>query len=173
MKALILSADGFEDLELFYPFYRLQEEGLSVDVATPRGEPIVGNHGYSAESDVAYDDVNHADYELLVLPGGSGPEKVRLREEAIDIARTFSAEGKILASIGHGAQVLISAGIVAGRSLTCSAAIRDDVRAAGGLYYDQAVVLDENLITSRGRGDLPLFLEKIAEALRSSGRVVE
>lgn len=168
MKALILGADGFEDLELFYPLYRLQEEGLGVDLATPNGQPTAGNHGYVAASDLEYGDVNPADYELLVLPGGSAPEKVRLREEAIDIARTFFDDGKLIASIGHGAQVLISAGVLAGRSVTCSAAIRDDVRAAGAAYHDKPVVVDETLITSRGLEDLPMFLKTITEILKST-----
>lgn len=168
MKALILSADGFEDLELFYPLYRLQEDGLAVHLATPSPSGITGKHGYVAVSDMEYGDVNPADYELLILPGGSAPERVRLREDAIDVARTFFDKGKVIAGIGHGAQVLISAGVLSGRSITCSAAIRDDVRAAGAAYRDEAVVVDETLITSRGPTDLPKFLERITEILKTT-----
>lgn len=168
MKALILSADGFEDLELFYPLYRLEEDGLEVDVASPQGQPIAGHHGYVAPSNLEYGEISPADYELLVIPGGAASEQVRLREEAIDIARTFHSAGKLIASIGRGAQVLISAGVLSGRSLTCSPAIRDDVRAAGAAYRDVPVVVDETLITSRGPNDMAAFMGRITEALRAS-----
>jgi protease I len=170
LKALILCADGFEDLELLYPLYRLREEGVEVKVASPDGDRITGEHGYVVPADLDYGDVNPADFDLLIIPGGKAPETVRLREEARDHARTFFDSGKIVAAICHGPQVLITAGVLSGRNVTCAPGIRDDVRAAGAVYRDRAVVVDDNLITSRAPGDLPAFCREITSALRTGAR---
>src|SRR5262245_14349986 len=155
MKALILAADGFEELTLFLPWYRLREEGIDVRLASPLMHVLTGEHGYRVEPDTTIHQVNPAEYDLLIIPDGSCGE--RLREEAVDVARTFMQEGMRVAAIGHGAQLLISAGALDGRRVTCSPGIRDDVRAAGASYRDEAVVIDGNLITCRGTDDLPTF----------------
>src|SRR4051794_25186473 len=98
MKALILAADGFEDLQLFYPWYRLQEEGLQITLASPGGQTITGLHGYLIEPDMPIREVNPAEYDLLLIPGGNSPERLRLREEAVDIARTFMEEHRRVAA---------------------------------------------------------------------------
>jgi protease I len=157
MKALILAADGFEDLELFCPMYRLKEEGLSLTIASPGGNRITGAHGYLVDSSIPIREANPAEYDLLILPGGRSPERLRLREEAVDIARTFMEADRPVAAVGHGLQLLISAGAVAGRYVTCAVSIRDDLRAAGANYRDEPLVVDGNLITARGPDDLPNF----------------
>src|SRR5436190_4468300 len=157
MKALILVAEGFEDLELFCPWYRLQEEGVEVTLASPGRQTVTGRHGYRVAADMPIHEVNPAEYELLLLPGGGAPEVLRLREEAVDVARTFAEDDRRIAALGHGPQLLISAGVLAGRAVTCAAGIRDDVRAAGGLYRDEAAVTDGHLLTCRGADDLPQF----------------
>lgn len=155
MKALILLADGFEDLTVFIPWYRLQEEQVAVTLAAPHHHTLVGKHGYHIEPDFAIADINSTEFDMLLIPGGAAPERLRLREEAVDIARTFLQDDRTVVTIGHGLQVLISAGALDGRTVTCSAGIRDDVRAAGGRYRDEAIVVDGNLITCRGIDDLP------------------
>jgi protease I len=165
MKALILAADGFEDLELFYPWYRLQEEGLEVTLASPSGQRITGLHGYTVEPDMPIRELNPAEYDVLVIPGGTSPETLRLREEAVDIARTFMEEDRRVAAICHGPQLLISAGALHGRRATCAAGIRDDLRGAGANYRDEAVVADGNLITSRGVDDLPQFCHQLLASM--------
>src|SRR5436305_6704227 len=120
MKALILVADGFEDLSLFLPWFRLSEEGADVVLASPLMHGLTGTHGYQVEPDFAIYDVNPADYDLLVIPDGPAAERLRLREEAVDIARTFVQEGRPVAAIGHGLQLRISPGALAGRAVTCS-----------------------------------------------------
>ena len=104
-------------------------------------------------------EANPAEYDLLLVPGGGAPEVLRLREEAVDVARTFIEEGQKVAAIGHGAQLLISAGALDGRRVTCSPGIRDDVRAAGAVYSDEATVTDGILLTGRGPDDLPAFAQ--------------
>ena len=167
MKALILVADGFEDLELFCPWYRLQEEGVEVTLASPTGHDVTGKHGYRVETDMPIREVNPAEYDLLVIPGGAAPQVLRLREEAVDIARTFADEDRPIAAICHGPQLLISAGVLNGRTVTCAPSIRDDVRAAGANYRDEAVVVDGSLLTSRGPDDLPQFCHQLVTLLHA------
>ena len=170
MKALILLADGFEDLQFFCPWYRLQEEGVQVTVASASGQPIVGLHGYRVEPDMPIHELNPSEYDLLIIPGGASPEKLRLREQAVDVARTFIEEERLVAIIGHGAQLLISAGAIDGRALTCSPGIRDDVRSAGGVYREEGVVTDGQLISGRTSDDLPMFSQQIVAALTARTR---
>jgi protease I len=162
MKVVFLIADGFEDLELFYPWLRLREERAEVTLASPGGQAVRGQHGYVVEPDMPIRELNPAEYELLILPGGPAVEKLRLREEAVDVVRTFLEDERRVVAIGHGAQLLISAGVLGGKRTTCSAGIRDDVRAAGADYRDEAVVVDGTLITVRGADDLPLLFERLA-----------
>jgi protease I len=167
MKALILAADGFEDLTVFLPWYRLREEGAEVRLAGPMMHALTGLHGYKIEPDIRIHEVNPAEFDALVIPDGPAAERLRLLEEAVDVTRTFVQDGGTrVAAIGHGPQLLISAGVLDGRSVTCDPGIRDDVRAAGAIYRDEGVVRDGNLITVRGRDDLPsfcrLFVAKLA-----------
>jgi protease I len=161
MKVLILVADGFEDLQLFCPWYRLQEEGIPVTVATPGGRDVVGAHGYRVPADTPIREVNPAEYDLLLIPGGQSPERLRLREEAVDVARTFMDEDRPVAAISHGPQLLLSAGSLSGRQATSAPGIRDDLRAADARYRDDAVVLDGHLLTGRGSEDLPEFCRQM------------
>jgi protease I len=106
-------------------------------------------------------ELNPSEYDLLLVPGGASPERLRLREEAVDVARTFMDEDRRVAVIGRGIQLMISAGAVSGRRATCAAALRDDLRAAGGVYQDEACVVDGNLLTCRGATDLPAFSRQL------------
>lgn len=171
MKTLILIADGFEDLSLFVPWYRLREEGVEVRLACPMMHAVTGLHGYAVEPDFAIHEVNPAEYDLLLIPDGPAAERLRQREEAVDVTRTFVEDGRKVAAIGHGAQLLISAGTLDGRRVACSPGIRDDVRAAGAIYRDEAVVTDGNLLTCRGADDLPAFALAMMKMLSANGGV--
>jgi protease I len=155
MKTLILLADGFEDLQFFAPWYRLREEGVQITLAGPTGKTVVGKNGYSILLDMPIREVNPSEYDQLLIPGGYSPEKLRLREEAVDVARTFMDDDRRVVVIGHAAQLLISASALSGRQLTCSPEIRDDIRASGGVYRDESVVCDGNLISCRSHEELP------------------
>lgn len=161
MTALILVADGFEDLTLILPWYRLREEGVIVHLASPLMHGLIGQHGYRVEPDLPIHDVSPSEYDLLVIPDGPACEKLRLLEEAVDVTRTFVQDGRTVAAIGHGPQLLLSAGTLDGRKVTCSPGIRDDVRAAGASYRDAAVVLDGNVLTCRGADDLPALCQQL------------
>jgi protease I len=147
--------------------YRLKEEGIDVDVAAPRAGAIVGKHDYEVEADLAFTDLSPADYDLLILPGGKAPETVRLHDAALAVVKAMVADGKAIASICHGAQVLISADVVRGLHATCYEGIRDDLKAAGADYSDEEVVVDGRLVTSRTPSDLPAFCREMMKAIRS------
>lgn len=165
MKALILLGEGFEDLEFFYPYFRLLEAQFMVDVASDSPGPVKGKHGYSFEVSKTYKDIDAADYDLLVLPGGQGPEKVRLNTVALGIVRQLWQSSITVASVCHGIQILISANLVKGKHATCWPGVKDDLIAAGGIYEDREVVIDGQLVTSRNPFDLPAFCRGIFKVL--------
>lgn len=165
MKALILSADHFEDTELLFPYYRLLEEGFDVDVASISNGKIHGKHGYEVAVDEALQQVDPASYDLLVLPGGKAPQAVRKDPAALAIAQHFMQAGKVVAAICHGPQILVSAGVLTGRRATCAPSVAEELKHAGALYEDQEVVVDGKLVTSRRPADLPAFMRETLRLL--------
>lgn len=170
MKALIISADHFEDSELLFPFYRLQEEGLEVDIASIARGKISGKHGYEVAVNKALRDVNPKDYDLLVLPGGKAPAKLRREQAAVSIAQEFMRSDKPVAAICHGPQILITAGVMQGRHATCYHSVAEELQASGALYEDSEVVVDGKLVTSRQPSDLPAFMREMVSLLRAGAR---
>ena len=164
LKALFLLENDFEDLEFFYPYYRLKEESIEVSVASSDRETKIGKHGYMITPDLTYSEVIPEEFAALIIPGGKSPERVRVNEKAVELVKKFS--GKIIAAICHGSQLLISAGLVKGLRLTCWIGIRDDVIAAGGIYEDKEVVIDGKIITSRMPDDLPAFCRELLKKLK-------
>lgn len=168
MKALIISADHFEDSELLYPFYRLQEEGLQVDIASIARGKINGKHGYEIVVDKALRDIEPKAYDLLVLPGGKAPAKLRKEPAAVAIAQDFMRSNKPVAAICHGPQILITAGVLEGRRATCYHSVAEELQESGALYEDSEVVVDGKLVTSRQPSDLPAFMREIVRLLKKT-----
>lgn len=168
MKALIVSADGFEDSELLVPYYRLLEEGIAVDIASNGTSPITGKHGYQVTPTLALTQVDPSFYEILILPGGKAPTSLRTNETLLTLVRLFFAAGKTVAAICHGPQILVSAGVLSDRSATCYRKVAEELQAAGCSYRDEQVVVDDNLITSREPADLPAFMREIMKKCRTS-----
>ena len=166
MKALIISADNFEDSELLVPYYRLKEAGLAVDVASVKKGSIRGKHDYEVEVDKTLDEINPDDYAILILPGGKAPERIRKEARALEIARSFFAHNKPVAAICHGPQTLISAGLVRGRHATSYRSVAGEMKDAGALYEDREVVVDGRLVTSREPADLPAFMRETMKLLK-------
>jgi len=166
MKALIISADHFEDSELLVPFYRLEEEGLEVDVASISRGKIHGKHGYEVAVNKALRDVDPNDYDLLVLPGGKAPATLRKEQAAIAIAQDFMRRSKPVAAICHGPQILITAGVMQGRHATCYHSVAEELQQAGALYEDKTVVVDDKLVTARQPADLPAFSREMVRLLK-------
>ena len=171
-RAVFLTADKFEDMEVFFPLFRLMEMGWEVDVAAPEKKEISGEHGYALEPTITIDEVNPDDYDLLLIPGGSpngAPATVRKMKKAQEITRSFFQKNKLVASICHGPWTLSSADVIRGRRLTSywHDGVPEDVRSAGGKWEDEEVVVDGNLITSRWPMDLPAFMREISKNLEN------
>jgi protease I len=166
MKALMISADNFEDTELLVPYYRLKEEGIQVDIASIKKDAIKGKHGYEVMANKALNEIRPDEYDILILPGGKAPEAIRKEKEALDIAKHFFEKNKPVAAICHGPQTLISAGLLKGRRATCYTSVAPEMKQAGAMYEDKEVVVDGNLVTSRQPSDLPFFLREMMKMIK-------
>lgn len=166
MRALLISDNNFEDVELLAPFYRLREEGVLVDIAALQSGKIKGKHGYEVEAKFSINDVNPADYDLLFLPGGKAPSNLRKNQQVLKIAEYFVEGDKPVAAICHGPQILAAAGVISGRKLTCYPGVAADVKEAGAVYEDAQVVVDGKLVTSRMPDDLPAFMREMVKLIR-------
>lgn len=158
---------GFEDLELFYPKYRLEEAGYAVDVLTADGQPRAGKHGYEARPARAIRDARARDYAGLLVAGGTGnADKLRTVPEAVALARDFVAQtsGPVL-SICHGPWLLVEADVVRNVEMTSYPSIRRDLENAGARWRDAEVVTDGRFVTSRRPSDLPAFGKACLDAL--------
>lgn len=169
MRALIVTADQYEDSELAEPLRRLLENGVRVDIAAPRAGRITGKHGHKAVAGLSLDAVRPEDYDLLLLPGGKAPAGLRKNPDAVAIARHFLEADKPVAAICHGPQVLVATGLLAGRNATCYRDVRRELEAAGAKYANREVVVDGNLVTSRQPADIPAFMRAIFRILTPSG----
>ena len=167
MRVLMISTDGFEDTELLAPLYRLREENIDVDVAAPEARTIKGKHGYEINANISVDAVNTNDYDMLVLPGGKAPSTLRHDEQVLQIARDFFGKKKPVAAICHGPQILVTAGLLNGRTATAYKTVGKELEQSGAKYKDEEIVVDDNLITSREPGDLPAFNRAIVQRLAS------
>lgn len=166
MKILAFVHEDYEDLELQYPKYRMMEEGYTVDIAGPeKGKIYKGKHGYPCKSDLSFKEVKQNAYEALIIPGGFAPDKLRRDEHVLDLTRFLFKKEKIIAFICHAGWVPISAHIIRGMKCTSTAAIKDDLMNAGGIWVDEPVVVDRNMISSRNPNDLPYFCKAILKSL--------
>ncbi|HEX3926415.1 MAG TPA: type 1 glutamine amidotransferase domain-containing protein [Gemmatimonadales bacterium] len=166
-RILIFAAPLYEDLELWYPKLRLEEEGATTVVAGLGERTYQGKRGYPVTVDVSIDDVRAEDYAGLLIPGGYAPDIMRRNERLLTITRAIHEAGKPVAFICHAGWVPISAGIVQGRRGTSVGAIRDDLVNAGMHWEDAPVVVDGNLISARTPADLVPFTRAMIAALKA------
>ena len=156
-RAVIITGPNFQDEEFTYPYYRLLEEGYSVDVATPDKVIVYGKYGVPAKPTIDTKDLKASNYDLVILPGGfEAPDRLRLRKEVLGFVKEMHDNGKLVAAICHGPWICISAGIIKGKRATGYISIADDIRNAGATYLEENVVIDGNLITAphyRNNGD--------------------
>ena len=153
-KAAILTTDDTEDLEFFYPYYRLHEAGYEVDVITPEGKQFKTKHGYEFKETKSLEEIRPGDYVLLYIPGGKAPSKLRGDKNVLNFVREYAASNKPLAAICHGAQVLAAADLINGKRIAAWPEIRGEIEEAGATFVDEALVEDGNFITGRMPGDL-------------------
>jgi protease I len=162
----IFVAKEFEELEFWVPLMRLQEEGAKVIVIGLTNQTVVGHHGLEATPDVSIDEAPNADaFDGLVIPGGFGPDRLRRDQKVLQLVRDAHAQGKIIGSICHGGWVPISAGIVRGRKVTGTSAIKDDFTNAGGIWVDASAFRDGNIVWGRVVEDIPNFCRELVAAL--------
>jgi len=167
-KVLFFVEETYEDLELWNPKIRLEEEGATTVVAGPEEKLCKGKNGYPCKADVGVDKIDPQQFDGLVIPGGFAPDKLRRYPKVLEITRTIFEAGKPVAFICHAGWVPISAKILKGKNVTGVLAIKDDLENAGAIYHDRSVVVDGNLISSRTPKDLPEFCRGIIEALGRS-----
>jgi deglycase len=164
-KVLLFAGPLYEDLELWYPKIRLEEEGATTVVAGIGEKTYQGKRGYPVTVDTQVDQVEASSFDALVIPGGFAPDQLRRFEKVLQLTRQIHQAGKPVAFICHAGWVPISAKILKGKRATSVRAIKDDMENAGVLWEDSAVVVDGNLISSRTPADLPQFCRALIQAL--------
>jgi len=166
-KIAVLAEQQYEDLELWYPVLRFREAGARVEIVGAGKDRYDSKHGYPVQVTMQAAQVQVADFDAVIIPGGYAPDHMRRHPPMVQLVREAVAAGKIVAAICHGGWMLCSAHCLEGKQVTGFFAIRDDLENAGATYIDAEVVRDGNLITSRVPSDLPAFCRAIIEALKS------
>lgn len=184
-KVLIVTGDAAEDLEVFYPYQRLLEEGYDVDIAAPEVkklqfvvhdfvdgfETYTEKPGHSWPADIAVADVEPSDYVALVIPGGRAPEYLRNNPDVQRIVRHFFDADAPVAALCHGPLILSGAGVLQGRTSSAYPELGVDVTVAGGTFVDGPDVVDGNLVTGRAWPDHPQWFRAFIEQLRKAAPV--
>lgn len=167
-KILVVVHDKAEDLELWYPIYRLMEEGYEVHMASElKGEKFKGKYGVPYESCVSWDSAYEKDYDGILIPGGWAPDKIRRYERVKQLVRDFNSANKPIGQICHAGWVTISAGILKGVKVTSTPGIMDDMINAGAIWVNEPVVVDGNIISSRWPKDLHLYMVEYIKVLKN------
>jgi len=177
-RILIVATDGFEEWELFGPREILQKRGAEVVLASPRLDPIQAtvhdDPGKTIRPDLTVDEANADDFDALVLPGGvRNPDSLRTHPKVIQLIKDFAAQGKPVAAICHGPWLLVEADLLRGRTATSWPSIRTDLRNAGANVVDEAVAVDENIITSRKPDDVEPFTNAVIDLVENAPEVSE
>ena len=166
-RAAVLVEQMYQEMEVWYPVYRLREAGCKVTLVGPEADKTYASKlGYPVKSEKAAKDVSADDFDILIIPGGYAPDYLRRYEPIVRLTSTMAEQGKVVAAVCHGPWLLCSTQALKGRKATCFFAIKDDVSNAGGKYVDAEVVRDGNIITSRKPDDLPAFMQSIIQAAR-------
>ena len=164
MQAVILIEQGFQDEEFIYPYYRMMEEGWEVTCESINGGDVFGKYGVPVRGTVK---LSYFPADIIYIPGGwQSPEKLRMNEQVLGFVRSMNRSSMLIAAICHGPQVLISAGIVKGRTVTGYLGIKDDLVNAGAVYPVEPVIVDGNLITAQHYRDNPAFMREVVDYMR-------
>jgi protease I len=148
--SVIITGPGFEDTEFYYPYYRLQEAGFSVEVVTSNDKDVFGKHGLMASPTHRINELDSNRMDLLIIPGGhEAPDRVRQVVPVLEFTREMYQKGKVISSVCHGPWVLVSAGILQGKRATSYKGCKDDLINAGAIYVDEPVVVDGNIVTAQ------------------------
>jgi protease I len=165
-KVAVLVDAAFQDEEATEPAEFLREQSVQVVYVGPERTTYKGKYGRrDVKADKTFEEVRAEDFDAVVIPGGSAPEHLRVKEAPVKFIKEYAALERPIAAICHGPQLLITADLLRGRTITCYEGIRDDVKLAGANYLDETVVVDRNFITSRKPEDIPEFNAALALAL--------
>lgn len=164
---VILSADDYEDVELFYIYYRMQEAGAKVQILgiEMSYSTLRGKRGYTIPVDMHPTETDLDKLDALIIPGGWAPERIAWCDLTMDLVKRAFDRGKLIAAISRGGWVLACANIVSGKNVTSDPSVRNNLRNAGGNWLDEELVVDGNLITAKSSSDLPSFCKEIIKAL--------
>ena len=173
-RAVVITAEGFEDEEVIYPVIRLKEEGFAVDIATKDAKLVSGRLNFPLELIVRYygtlvdaKNLNPNSYDLVLIPGGfEAPDRMRQVPEILEFVRQMHKQKKVISAFCHGPWVLISAGIVKGKKIAGYIGIKDDINNAGAIYTDRPAVIDGNIITARHPKDVTDLMKAIFSKLK-------
>lgn len=164
-KYIVLVDAQYNDHEFWYPYFRLKEAGAEVVVVGSRIDHTYnGKYGIPVAADMTPTDISVSEYAGVIIPGGYAPDHMRRNQSLVSMVRAFDQQGKTVAAICHAGWVLVSAGVLKGRTVTSFFAIKDDMVNAGAIWQDKPVVIDRNMITSRTPDDLPDFMRAIIAA---------
>ncbi len=165
-QVLIFVEDAYEDMELVYPKYRLQEAGFGVVIAGPKkGVVYKGKHGYPTVSEAVIAEMRSEDFAGVICAGGWMPDKLRRDPKVLQLIREFHQSKKLIAAICHGGWMPISAGVYNGVMVTGSLGIKDDLINAGAIFEDVECVEDRHFVSSRKPDDLPGFMKGVLKVL--------
>jgi deglycase len=184
-RILILTGDAAESLEVMYPFQRLKEEGYEVHIAAPSKKKLhfvvhdfepgydtyTEKPGYSWDADLAFSEVNPADYVALVIPGGRAPEHIRNNDSFRKIVRHFFDQQKPVAQLCHAPLALIAAGVLKGRRTAAYPALEPDIQIAGAEYVNSEAVVDGMMVSARAWPDHPAWMREFVRLLRQKAPV--
>lgn len=164
-RIAVLLADMYQELEFWYPYLRLKEEGAEVVAVGPEAKEYRSKLGYPARAELSASQAQAQHFDGVMIPGGYAPDYMRRSAELVAFVRELAQTGKVVAAICHGGWMLCSADVVRGKRVTSFFSIRDDLVNAGADWVDEPVVKDWNLITARAPSDLPQFLREVISAL--------
>jgi len=166
LKIINLVHNDFEDLELWYPVLRLRELGITVHLAgEEKQKGYSGKHGVPARADIGFAELDPSEYHGMLIPGGWAPDKLRRDKKVLQFVQEINKQNKPIGEICHAGWVLVSSGILEGRRVTSTPAIKDDMENAGALWTDEPVVIDQNLVSSRRPVDLPIYMKTYIDLL--------
>jgi protease I len=179
-KVLILTGDAGESLEVMYPYQRLKEEGYDVQIAAPSKKKLrfvvhdfepgfdtyTEKPGYTSSADVAFADVNPAEYVAVVIPGGRAPEYIRNNKDCLRIVQHFFEQQKPVAQLCHAPLILAAAGVLKGKRTAAYPALEPDVKAAGAQFVDSEAVIDGVMVSARAWPDHPAWMREFIRILK-------
>jgi protease I len=181
-RILVVTGDGGEGYEAWYAVHRFREEGFEPVVAAPSRKRLnlvmhdfepgwdtyVERTGYGMDADIAIDEIEGGDYQAVLIIGGRAPEYLRHNEKLVNLIRSYNAEGKWIFSICHGIQVLVAAGILDGKTVTCYEPVRIEVEIAGGSYDTKQAHRDGHIVTAQTWESHPQFYSLVMACLRET-----